>query len=166
MQINLPQFRESIICMDGEIVRPRVRTMAQWQELFGKADGLLFKDDAEDKYWCPPMIVEENGQIMMPLKVALPIWNMDATVEITAPHSVGFYWESIFYVIACIDSDDRATKHVLPCPSSDGANVDAWIDRMDDTNVYLRRRTGGRFDNASYDDGLLSRGYMTLWRLI
>ncbi len=56
MDISSPQFRESIICMDGEIVRPRIRTIAQAEALTPRANILVHKDNSVDEYYIPRML--------------------------------------------------------------------------------------------------------------
>lgn len=56
MDINNPQFRESIIAMDGEIVRPRVRTVTEAETLIPRAKTILHKDDSVDEYYFPRVI--------------------------------------------------------------------------------------------------------------
>lgn len=161
MDIFNPQYRESIIAMDGEILRPRVRTPAQATVLTAASEVAMFKNNAVDEYYFFPFVRTYEGRLLHFKEIDTGVWDMDATPSVNVAH--GLSADAIFGVIGWVINDALTRRY--PFPGGGGAGVgtrEIWADYWDNTNVVVARRTGGFFDHTDFNDPTTIRGYITI----
>lgn len=96
----------------------------------------------------------------------LPIgaWNMDTTTSLAINHGVSNY-EQIMSVSGVLINDGKTIVVPIPLVSEVAADV-LIIGSITATQITLRRIVGGQFDNASFDDPTMNRGYLVVDYLI
>jgi hypothetical protein len=88
-------------------------------------------------------------------------WNMDATSQVFFAH--GITW-SKFRTASVVIRSDGSYAEVFPLNAVDSAGVlQGGIEKLNATNIFLRRLAGGIFDNLTFNDTSYNRGYVTLW---
>lgn len=150
MDISSPQFRESIIAMDGEIVRPRIRTHAQVDALTGKATTLVFKDNALNEYWMPDGFRTSLGTYLKIYEVAFSAWNCDTTATFGVNHALAGN-AIIVGIFGYVYDNAGANREILSMSDLTCSNMDLAMGGMTGSTIYLCRRTGGVLDAAGYN---------------
>lgn len=84
-------------------------------------------------------------------------WDMDAGD--LAPFAHGLTYNKIRLIYCIIDEPTGDTMHPLDYSSALGAENEGWMD-ADATNINLKRRGGGLFDAAAYNDAVY---HCTIW---
>ncbi len=104
-----------------------------------------------------------NEQDFFSAKIPIGVWDMDADEIITVNHGT-LLTETILGGHATIYRDDDAGPYPLDYPESDGTvggGIQIFTNEAGDPgNIKLRRTTGGNFDSANFDDGVMNRGYI------
>ncbi len=162
MDISAPQFRESIIAMDGEIVRPRVRTPAAAVALTPSAGVLIHKDNSVDEYFFPPGILEQNGWLLVPIIIPIGFWDMDANNVLEIPHGLGADWDRIRSLSGIVRGDNGAEYYTFHTANVIGA-AQIWWSQINNINITVLRLNGGIFDDTAFNDPAYNRGWLTLW---
>lgn len=90
--------------------------------------------------------------------IEIGAWNMDADTSTTAAHGIADF-SKIRSVNAFILRDDSLYNTPLAGPFGAVSGVDA-------TNVELLRVASGIFDNSSYDDAVMNRGFIVIEYII
>jgi len=86
-------------------------------------------------------------------------WNMDTDGTKSVTH--GLTLANIRSVTVTI-RDDAGTTY-SPIPDFFASVVNAGINRVDATDVYLTRLTSGQYDDANYNSTSYNRGWITIW---
>lgn len=163
MDISSPQFRESIIAMDGEIVRPRVRTIAQAAALTPRANVAILKDDSVAEYYMPRFIIADDNTLVRIKIVAIPAWNMNTTTAMAVNH--GLTMTDILFVTGKIRHDNGVYWYFFW--HLDTADFDyevQWgIEWIDATRVNLMRKPGGIFNDAAFQSVAFDRGELYIF---
>ncbi|MCK5605893.1 hypothetical protein KAR91_28610 [Candidatus Pacearchaeota archaeon] len=88
-------------------------------------------------------------------------WDMDATANVNIAH--GLTYANIRSVQTIVRDDADLIKSVLTSGLIDtAAEVQGYSDQITPTNVKLNRKTGGFYDNVSYDSTSYNRGWITI----
>jgi hypothetical protein len=88
-------------------------------------------------------------------------WNMDTTETVNIAH--GLTMGDIRSVTAIVRPDNGTPLYVLSTGYVDTpAEIEAFINSIDATNVNIKRRTGGVYDNANFDATSYNRGWITI----
>ena len=85
-------------------------------------------------------------------------WNMMATAIVNVPHNLNC---GSIVMVQCIVQDDTGNnKYILIGDVTN--NMDAKIDKIDNTNVIISRKSGGLFQNVNFDSTSYNRGFITI----
>ena len=101
--------------------------------------------------------------------IEIGTWDMPDTASITVAHGlVGDLWKNIRSVDIVIrnDSGGTDTYYTDSSEQTSGAAADAGVEveKIDATNVTVKRATGGTFDSTLFDtDSNYNRGWITVW---
>lgn len=165
MDISNPQYRESIIAMDGEIVRPRVRTPAQAAALTPRANMCLMKDDSVDEYYFPRGVRLEGGVYIMPKVVEIVDWNMDITDAILVAHGVGVQYKTIRSITGIVREDvDDNYKPFSGIRAAGAGELEIGIQYVGATNITVRRKDTSETNGAGWVTvGGFVRGWIMFW---
>jgi hypothetical protein len=90
-------------------------------------------------------------------------WNMNVSVAGAATRNVAHNltsWKKIRNVSAVVRSDGDTTYYAVPAANAGGTGTDLFHDSFTSTNIILRSRTGGIFDNAGFDATSYNRGWV------
>lgn len=107
----------------------------------------------------PNMFIARHGE---PVRIAvLPIgsWNMDVQNGVNVAHTITV--STITHVSAVILHDNNAFSFNLISPTTP-TNVQGGISIWG-ANISVYRRLAGFFDNANFNDGVMNRGYVTVF---
>jgi hypothetical protein len=96
-------------------------------------------------------------------------WDMDSTAQIVVAHNLGVFYKGIQKIVCIIrsDVDSVPTPNIridlsVMTDSADPGLLGGGISTINDTNIYLNRRTGAAFDNANYDATSYNRGNINI----
>jgi hypothetical protein len=90
-------------------------------------------------------------------------WNMDLNATYNIPHFLSVTELDNVRLIQVYITDDSQTKGNIASDLVDViSNNRMGIDFYDNTNIVLRRITGGDYDNVNYNDPNIIRGYVTI----
>ena len=96
---------------------------------------------------------------LLPKVIEIGIWDMDATAQVSVAH--GLTVSDIRSITAVIILDASANRYDINVDDSTGTGT-AGIS-LTPTNVVLDRKSGGFFDNTSFDSTAASRGQLVIW---
>lgn len=112
-------------------------------------------------------LAETNAQDEIKVKrINIEDWDMNVSVGGSATKAVahGLTLANIRGITVEIVNDAGSASYDNGTPSSGGTEVDFWIESRDASNINLKIRTGGQFDNADFDDdSSYIRGYIMIW---
>ena len=117
----------------------------------------------------PPVadrIKDQTGATLLCYRYEIGIWNMDSIAEIAVPHNLASKFIDVVSISGVIIND--AQDSVNPFGRMQGStngDVSGSAAFVNDTNIYIRRLTGGVFDSTSFDNPSMNRGYILLWVL-
>lgn len=118
----------------------------------------------------PPLfnkIVGKNGNSFQPMLLEIGGWDMDTDFSKAVSHTIGSDIDKIVGSTVTILND--AGTVVYPSPVLDsGANgwLEVGINGINTGIITLTRKTAGRFDNTTFNDTGVNRGYVLLWFVI
>ena len=103
-----------------------------------------------------------NAEVILTKVVELGVWDMDALAALFPAHGIADFTK--IRAIKVVVRDDAGTTY-LPLDSYQftGGINDGGVDNYGGATVTLRRSDTGNFNNANYNDGVINRGYMTIW---
>lgn len=128
-------------------------------ELVGSAPGTQYvaittATDPDDRRFKRPVFLD-SGTLSTKI-VAIPSWNMDTT----ATHAVAHGLTSMTQMRSVQVFINSNAGNFLPLTSVDASDaLNGGVEIMDNSNVTLRRRTGGTFDSALYN---AATGYIVI----
>lgn len=105
-----------------------------------------------------PAILEFNGKLLKTAVYEIGPWNMDSTSAANVNHNLTI---SKIVGMQCIIINDARTNLIPLVTTLAWNTVEGRMDILN-TSIQISRRTGGQFDNANFDDGVLNRGYIIL----
>ena len=90
-------------------------------------------------------------------------WDMDTTTLVNIAHSLSATeWQTIRSIEVIIRNDTDTQRELLTAfEDVTSAYRAGGVRYFDSTNIRLLRRTGGIFDNTSYDSTSYNRGFIT-----
>lgn len=112
----------------------------------------------------PYLVTTDNDKIFCKI-VEITSWNMDLSPSVGVTHGLGTNWAKIVGISAFVTNDAGDTTYDLLrfVDSIDPGLINGGIRSIDSTTILLNRRTGGYFDNVSFDDAFITRGYLLIW---
>lgn len=162
MEIDNPQAFDHIIGVNGEIIQPKVVSAAGIEDAKISTTPVIWRKTTADIFHLPPGLVTRNAIRIRAKIIDIGVWDMDATTDVDVVHGLTF--ANIRTVEATIIRDDSTWLFPLSC-----CNTPVAVDRQggvygwDATIVRLFRLSGGKFDHVDYNDGVMNRGYITIW---
>lgn len=111
-------------------------------------------------------IKEQNGVRLLCKVIEIGDWNMDSDIGITVDTGLGSDYKKIRSVSVIIRNNDDSDYYPLDAfvNGTDPYLLNGGITQFLNTGgVYLRRRTGGLFDNSNFDSTSYNRGWLTIW---
>lgn len=108
--------------------------------------------------------IGDDGSAIHCKRIPIGIWNMDATNVVNVPHGLAGKWKQILSVSVYIRNDNDNLYFSLGefADFADPLLISGGINQIDNTNIVLRRRTGGGFGFPDFDDGAINRGYVII----
>lgn len=91
-------------------------------------------------------------------------WNMDTTNSIAVSHGISNF-QNIRAVSGWLINDGLTILAPIPYVSDVSADI-LSISGITSTTITVRRVVGGQFDNATYDDAVMNRGYLVVDYLV
>jgi hypothetical protein len=100
------------------------------------------------------------------LKITYKIngWNMDADESKGIPHLFASAGKLCIRNISAVIINDGGGLTLVQYATNtpDPSLRSGGVSNIDNTNIYLSRRTGGNFDGTLYDDDTINRGFVTV----
>lgn len=111
--------------------------------------------------YMPAIAFESTGSSMSYREIPIGDWDMDATANISIPHSLSStQWKTIRNISATI-IDDADTGYYSIYGESDTGQRGTII--TNSTSIQLFRVTGGIFDSTAFNATSFNRGYISFW---
>ena len=92
-------------------------------------------------------------------------WDMDDEASVTVAHSLSDdLWKNVRAIDVVIRNDADDTYYTDSTDTSANADAGIEIEKIDATNVTVKRAAGGTFDATTFDTtGSYNRGWITIW---
>lgn len=95
-------------------------------------------------------------------KITIGAWNMSSDSTKTVAHGLNStQWKAIRNIFVYIRNDADTKRYSVGRSSADG-ECDMSVNEIDSTNITLARKTGGEFDDATFNDTGFDRGYIVI----
>lgn len=107
-------------------------------------------------------IDEKVGGLVVLPPIAIGDWDMDTDVGVAVAHGLTLSKIRSISAIIIHDSSSIVTDFSTGPPSGGVVTAEGSIE-IGSVSVTLVRRTGGNFDNTSYDSTSFNRGWITIW---
>ena len=118
----------------------------------------VYKDGSGD-FINKNMLEVKNRTVQ--IKMQIGIWNMDLSVSATIAHGLSFL--KVRSVCALIvDNGSVALTPISVAPNADGGHTNGTVYSVNSTSIRLERLASGYFDDPSWDDGAMNRGWLTV----
>jgi flagellar biosynthesis regulator FlaF len=117
-----------------------------------------FITDTERTQW-------DAGTGLQQTLVSIGVWDMDATDSVNVAHGITNF-EDIVSISGVIYNDAIDTSYPFPYIYEPTNRSDLILGVVDATNINLIRKVGGTFDAATFDDGVMNRGYLVIFSII
>ena len=91
-------------------------------------------------------------------------WDMDSTASITVAHGLASdLWKNVRSMEVTVRNDDDDTYYTDSTDTSANADAGIEIEKIDATNITVKRAASGTFDSAAFDASGYNRGWLTIW---
>jgi len=91
-------------------------------------------------------------------------WNMNTTASSTVTHGLSStQWKNLRSVEVAVRNDDDDVYYTDSTDTSADADAGIEIDKIDATNVTLKRAALGTFDSSDFEKTSYNRGWVTIW---
>ncbi len=115
-----------------------------------------------DLYYLPSALLLESGSIMRCKVIEIGPWDMDTDIFVDVAH--GLAQDQIRSISVVIIDDDSVQYQPLTKGVDAVTNTQqGFVSRWTATHIHIMRLTGGDFDSIYYEDGIMNRGYVTIW---
>ena len=101
-----------------------------------------------------PRVERQAKSFMLPIGD----WNMAENEMKSVPHK--FTLSEIFSVSAMVRNDTDSKRY--QAMGVDGGLIQLEIESIDETNINLKRKNGGVFDNEDFDSVAYNRGWVSI----
>lgn len=106
--------------------------------------------------------IQFNGSKQVHTKVvSIGAWNMDTTDSVSVAH--GLTLADIIGYTGWILPDNPGIRYPIPWYDGVGSIADVYFSSESSSYIVINRLPGGAFDNTSYDDGAMNRGYLLIF---
>lgn len=96
--------------------------------------------------------------------IELGDWNMDATASITVAHGLASdLWKNVRSMEVTVRNDADDTYYTDSTDTSANADAGIEIEKIDATNVTIKRAGSGTFDATTFNSTSYNRGWVTVW---
>lgn len=109
-------------------------------------------------------ILSDSGLILRVKTLEIGVWNMDADGTKDVAH--GLTYTDIIGVNGKIFQDPGGTEFPIVQGLVTGASLDLFVSYWNSTNIHLSRAAAGTFDNATFDDAVMNRGYLYVFYMM
>jgi len=162
MEINNPQTFDHIKEVNGEILKPKITSYAEFEK--GKADlqPLSWYNTLMSKLYLPPALIGGTGKVLQLYIVDIGNWDMDAVVTWHTPHGMADY-SKIIPLTPMIRNDPGGAESIYPLTRGNTAqdtSPQGYINSVDATNIDLVKLVDGLFDSTGFDEPDYNRGWM------
>jgi len=112
----------------------------------------------------PYLVTTDNDKIFCKV-IEIPAWDMDTAGFKQIAHGLGTNWNKIVGISAFIYNDAGTLKYPITwfSDTADPQLVAGGVSSIDNTNIVMRRRTGGYFDQATFSSTVSPRGDLLCW---
>jgi hypothetical protein len=113
----------------------------------------------------PDRMYDDDGHLVRCKKLDIGSWNMDTTASKSVNHGLGAFWTNVIGIQIFVFHDNLGYRYPLSMfnDAADPSLIGGGLGDINAGSLTLRRRAGGLFDNASFDDAGINRGNIFIW---